>query len=183
MNIEEYAKQYLALELREIEGSPINNHSELTIYEKALIYNYSYVGYEDLNEHLRKSKGKTDILYSKLLNKCLNKLPDFEGLVYRCATLSDTELNRYIDAEKQNKPIIEHSFVSTSKSELTAFAYGKNTQFFIYSKTGKEIEKFAKFGLYNPSNEKEVLFKPGRTFNVLEVTKRGNFTLVIMEET
>ncbi len=182
MKIEEYAKQYLAQEIREIESSPINNHSELTLYEKALIYNYSYAGYEDINERLRKSKGKTDILYNKLLNGCLNKLPHFEGLVYRCATLSETELNKYIDAEKKNKSIIEHSFVSTSRSELTAFAYGKNTKFLIYSKTGKEIEKFAKFGLYNPVNEKEVLFRSGRAFNVLEVTKQDNFTLVIMEE-
>ena len=46
----------------------------------------------------------------------------------------------------------------------------------------EEIEKFAKFGLHNPPNEKEVLFKSGRSFNVLEVTKDRGYTLIIMEE-
>ncbi|MGV3684467.1 MAG: ADP-ribosyltransferase [Daejeonella sp.] len=181
MNVEEYAKKYLALEITEIEGSRINDHHELSLYEKALIYKYSNDGYEDLNEYLRISKGENND-YGKLLNKCLNKLPNFEGLVYRCVNLTAAEVQIYIDAENQNKVVTEHPFVSTSKSELTANAYGRNVKFVIYSKTGKEIEKFAKFGLHNPHNEKEVLFKSGRSFNVLEVTKDRGYTLIITEE-
>lgn len=181
MNVEEYAKKYLSLEIKDIERSPINDYGELSIYEKALIYKYSNDGYDDLNEQLRISKGGTSD-YSKLLNTSLNKLPNFEGLVHRCVDLTPVELQVYIDAEKQNKIVIEYPFISTSKSEFTAYAFGRNVKFTIYSKTGKEIEKFAKFGLHNPPNEKEVLFKSGRSFNVLEVTKDRGYTLIIMEE-
>lgn len=181
MNVEEYAKKYLTLELHEIVSSPINDYEELSIYEKALIYKYSSDGYEDLNEHLRISKGGTNY-YGKLLNQCLNKLPNFGGLVHRCVNLTTAELQVYIDAEHQNNVVMEYPFISTSKSELTAHSYGRNVKFTIYSKTGKEIEKFAKFGLHNPPNEKEVLFKSGRSFNVLEVTKERGYTLIIMEE-
>ena len=88
----------------------------------------------------------------------------------------------YIDAEKQGGTVTEHSFISTSKSQLTANGYGRNTRFQIYSRTGKEIEKFAKFGLHNPPNEKEVLFRSGRSFNILEITNEGDYTLIIIEE-
>lgn len=181
MNVQDYAKKYLAFELDEIANSPRNDYEELSIYEKALIYKYSNDGYEDLNEILRISKGGIND-YGNFLNKCLNKLPNFEGLVYRCVNLTIAELQVYIDAEHNNHPVIEYPFISTSKSELTAHSYGKNVKFTIYSKTGKEIEKFAKFGLHNPPNEKEVLFKSGRSFNVLEVTKEKGYTLIIMEE-
>lgn len=181
MNAEEYAKRYLSLEIKDIERSPINDYGELSIYEKALIYKYSKDGYEDLNEYLRISKGGNSD-YGKLLNKCLNKLPDFEGLVYRCVDLTISEMQIYIDAASQNTLVTEYSFVSTSKSELTANSFGRKVKFIIYSRTGKEIEKFAKFGLHNPPNEKEVLFKTGKSFNVLEVTKDIDSALIIMEE-
>lgn len=153
MTVEEYANRYLEQEMQGLSYSHINDYKDLSIYEAALIYKYSNDGYEDLNEELRKSAGKNISNFGKLLNKCLAKLPNYEGLVYRCADLSLRELNRYIEAESLNKPITEHSFVSTSKSELTAISFGKNTKFEIYSRTGKEIERFAKFGLHNPPNE------------------------------
>lgn len=36
----------------------------------------------------------------------------------------------------------------------------------LYSRTGKAIEEFAKYGLYTAQNEKEVLFNPGKKFRV-----------------
>ena len=181
-SIENYAKRYLSQEVKEIKSRAGAEECNLTIYEKAIIYNYSDFGYEKVNEILRKSEGKIRSDYAELLDKCLDKLPDFEGLVYRCVDLTNLELEIYADCNKEDKPVVEHSFISTSKSVLTANAFGKNTRFVIYSKTGKEIEKFAKFGIDNSSNEKEVLFKSGRTFNVLEVTKEGSYTLITLEE-
>lgn len=131
MNVEEYAKKYLTLELHEIVSSPIDVYDELSIYEKALIYKYSNDGYEDLNENLRVSKGRTTD-YGRLLNQCLNKLLNFGGLVHRCVNLTTAELQVYIDAEHQNIVVIEYPFISTSKSELTAHSYGRNVKFTIY---------------------------------------------------
>jgi hypothetical protein len=52
----------------------------------------------------------------------------------------------------------------------------------IIGKSGKEIEKFAKYGEHHPQNEKEVLFRPNIRFKVLEITKSDNYTLITLEE-
>lgn len=111
----------------------------------------------------------------------MTKLPDFEGLVYRGVNLTRKELLKYIVANRVNEVLIEPTFISTSKSRLIAMEFG-NTLFRIFSRTGKDIEKIAKFGTYSPPNEKEVLFKPNRRFRVLEVLDQGASILISMEE-
>lgn len=180
---EHYARKYLSREIKEIERSARGTElGELSLYEKAIIYKYSEDGYESVNEYLRDSKGSTQNLYGNVLNSCLSKLKNYQGVVFRCANLTEQELKNYRDALAKNIPVAEYAFVSTSKSELTAIAFGRNTKFIIYSETGKEIEKIAKFGKHNPPNEKEVLFKSGTHFNILEITKENNYILITMEE-
>ena len=60
--------------------------------------------------------------------------------------------------------------------------YGKSCQFTIISQTGKDIEKFTKYGFHSGQNEKEILFRPNRKFAVLEVSKLEGSTLILMEE-
>ena len=62
-------------------------------------------------------------------------------------------------------------------------AFNGNVLFRLYSRSGKEIEKIAKFGTSNPQNEKEVLFKPNSRFKMLEITQETNYSLITMEET
>ena len=181
--IEKYAIQSLTTEILAIQNSDrINEFPRLDIYEKAIIYKYSEDGYENLNATLRKSKGKTLPEFGKFLTRVLNKLPNFDGLVYRSANLTKQEIKRYTDALKNNELLKEYTFVSTSKSRLTAMAFSGNVLFRIYSQTGKEIENIAKFGKYNPPNEKEVLFKSNRDFRILEISKETAYTLITMEE-
>ena len=180
---EQYARKYLSREVQDIERSGRNAElPQLNIYERAIIYKYSEDGYEDVNEYLRTSKDKSNTLFGKVLSHCLSKLENYQGVVFRCANLTDYELNSYKDAFENNEPITEYAFVSTSKSELTAIAFGRNTKFVIYSETGIEIEKIAKFGKHNPPNEKEVLFKSGTAFNILEIIKENDYILITMEE-
>ncbi|WP_231891210.1 ADP-ribosyltransferase [Arachidicoccus ginsenosidimutans] len=170
-------------EIRAIENSArVAEFPHLTIYEKAFIYKYSEDGYESVNETLRVSKGKINTDFGKLLNSILNKLANFEDLVYRSVNLTNTETNRYISAFENDTIIKEHAFVSTSKVRLNAMAYGGNTLFVIFSKSGKEIEKIAKFGIFGASNENEVLFKPNRNFRVLDIEQKENHLLITMEE-
>lgn len=180
---EQYARRQLEREVSEIRKSPrIEEHLELTLYEKAFIYKYSEDGYESVNEALRKSCGKENTEFGDLLTKCLDKLPNYEGLVYRSANLSKVEREKYIVAFSSNKTLIEQTFVSTSKSRLIAMAFNGNTLFRMFSKTGKAIEKIAKFGVHNPPNEKEVLFRPNRPFRILEIEEDGQRTIITMEE-
>lgn len=180
---EKYARDYLSKEILDIQRSKrIEKVPELTIYEKAIIYKYSNDGYESLNESLRISNGQNKNDFGKSLNSALAKLSNFEGLVYRGVHLSKTELEKYEKAFRNNKPLIEHTFVSTSKSRLVAMAFRGNVLFRIYSRTGKEIEKIAKFGEHNPPNEQEVLFQVNRIFRVLDITNQGGYELISMEE-
>lgn len=132
--------------------------------------------------HLKLQKGNNTTEFGILLEHCLTKLPDFEGLVYRGANLTRNELKKYKYGAETGNPVTEPTFVSTSKSRLIAMQFGANTLFRIYSRKGKEIEKIAKFGKYNPPNEKEVLFRPNSSFKILEKRKEGSYTLITMEE-
>ena len=180
---EKYAVAKLSQEISEIQSSSRNSEiPNLSLYDKAIIYKYSNDGYEVVNEILRKSKGKKIYEFTKLLNIALTKLPDFEGLVYRRATLTKIELKRYTDALRDTEMLKEYSFISATKSKLIALAFNGNVLFRIYSRTGKEIEKIAKFGIHGYPNEKEILFKPNRKFRLLEITKERTLTLITMEE-
>ncbi len=182
-NLEKYTTENLSREIKAVQNSERKNEAPtLDVHEKAIIYKYSLDGYETVNEMLRKSKGKTSTEFGKYLARTLNKLPDFEGLVYRSAHLTANEIKRYSDAYTDNELIKEYSFVSTSKSRITAMAFNGNVLFRMFSRTGKEIENIAKFGKHEPPNEKEVLFKPNREFRVLEITNEDTYTLITMEE-
>jgi hypothetical protein len=182
--LETYAKANLSDEISIIENTNRKNeYPQLTTYEKAVIYKYSDDGYKKVNEYLRKSKGKTFNDFANHLNNALTKLPNFEGLVYRKVYLTNDEITRYKINLKNNKPLREYPFISATKSRLIAMnfegttEYEPNCLFRIQTKTGKEIDKIAKF------DEKEVLIKPNTTFSVLEIKKELNYTLITLEET
>ena len=178
-----YAQSHLASYIQDIEQSErINDPKELNVFEKSIILKYTDDGYEALNEGLRKSKGMNNTEFGQLLEKSLSKLSNFLGLVYRSVNLTPLELLLYRNAEKANMDIIEHTFISTSKSSLVAQAFNGNCFFKIFSKTGKSVEKIAKFGIYTSQNEQEVLFTPNSRFKVLEITDDFDYTLITMEE-
>ncbi len=179
MDLEEYAKSHLQRDIKEIENSPIVHEDVgLSLYEKAFIYNYSEDGYENLNHYMRGNGGENDNDYGIFLAQSLEKLPNYEGLVYRRVSLTSFEFRNYTNAQKFQKPITELTFTSTSKKRNIAYAYSGDYFFIIVSKTGKEIEKITKYKEY------EVLFLPNTQFKVLESTNRDRDGLItiIMEE-
>ena len=177
-----YVEKNLSAELREIERSARNSRvSELNKYEKALIYKYSDDGFDQVNTELRKKKGKNETQFGLLLAQALEKLPNYEGLVYRGVFLTESELQKCKKASENNMEIIEYPFISTSKMRSIAMQFSGNVMFRIVSKTGKEIEEISKYGI-DSQNEFEILFLPNTRFNILAVTKENDYTLVTMEE-
>lgn len=164
MTAEEYAKEFLPFEVKEIIGTyRLKEYPELSIYEKAIIFKYSDDGYESLNEKLRESKDIPEL--GILLNECLDKLPNYYGYVYRGCELTKSELDLYILKYNNKETISEYSFLSTSKRRSIAYEYcrGKyNVMFEILCKHGKEIESIAKHSI-----EREVLLKNNSTFEVI----------------
>jgi hypothetical protein len=179
----EYVNNNYSKELNEVKNSPIAKvDSNLSLEERTLIYKYTEDGFEYLNEILRLSGGKKTTEFGKLLDKTLSKLPNYEDILYRSADLTVFEMQKYLDAFKNNGILVEHSFISTSKSKAIAYGFGKNCHFRILSRTAKNVEAFAKYGVHHPQNEKEVLFKPNSKFRVLEITNSGEATLITLEE-
>ena len=155
----------------------------LDIYEITLIYHYSDSGFETVNEQLIKNKGAILSEYAKLLVEVIEKLPCYSDLVFRGTTLNRIQKQRYTNTLTTDSIIQEPYFLSTSKSKLIANLFSKgDTLFTIFSKTGRSIEKFSKFGLYSGQNEKEVLFLPNTNFEILDITQNESTTLIVLEE-
>ena len=164
MTIEEYASSFLEEEIRIIENSfRMDVISELSVFEKAIIYKYSDNGYEDLNERLRKSKGENMPLFAKLLDKSLSKLPDFTGFVFRGIDLSKAEFKRYQDIFDKNELLTENFFISTSRNRFIGNQFG-TTRFELFVKNGKAIEQIAKY-----NDEKEVVLRYNSVFVISRV--------------
>ncbi|MBI3517741.1 MAG: hypothetical protein HY062_00090 [Bacteroidetes bacterium] len=181
--LEKYVSQHLTLEKRVIETSHRNN--ELTLLnssEKAIIYKYTEDGYDPLNIDLRRNSGKHNTEYGKFLEKSINKLPNYIDVVYRSCNLSPNQIDLYQNSFIRKQPITENCFLSTSKKRTIAMMFGGNCLFIIFSRTGKDIEKIAKFGTGSGQNEYEVLFLPKRKFNVIDINIENNSYTITLEE-
>ena len=142
--LKEYVERRLSLELEQVKKKRKNNpSSELNVYEETLIYHYTIEGYERLNEDLISEKENE---YEKYLNEALDKLPNYREITHRGVELSQSQIERYKNAFKNNGKIIESAFISSSKSQLTANEYSKASVIMsIISKTGKEIAAYSKY--------------------------------------
>jgi hypothetical protein len=180
MTLEEYATEYLYREIKLIEFSEerMNALPELTVYEKAIIFKYSEDGYEDLNEKLRLSKGKDISDFGILLDECLSKLPDYQGIVYRGADFPKYKIDQYVIKLSNNESITEHAFLSTSLIANEAYKYGMTT-LRIFSKKGKTIGSISKY-----QNEKEILFRFNTKFEIIAIDfdKENHKYLISLEE-
>lgn len=182
MSLSDFVEQKLFTTLQEVRNQGLTDEV-LSIYEITLIYHYTESGYENTNEVLIQNKGVITTPYAQFLADTLQKLPDYQDVVFRGTTLIPSQKQRYMVANQQNILVTEPLFLSTSRSEIIANLFSKgNTLFTIFSKTGKQIEKFSKFGLSSGQNEKEVLFLPNTKFEVLDVTQSSLNTLIVLEE-
>ena len=184
MTTEDYAKKHLFREIKEIENSHrLNVLTELTVYEKAIIYKYSEDGYVDLNEKLRLSEGEDISIFGLLLDECLSKLPDYQDVVYRGDSLTESEIKQYNYRFVNQEYYEEYLFFSSSKSRNKAYEYAKpyknefSVIFTIFSKRGKDISSLAKYEI-----EREILFRYNSRFNVINIEERENVYFIILKE-
>lgn len=125
--------------------------------ELVMMKHYSDDGYGCMNTYLRQKKLKLpdmEILVGSL-NRGLSRIPSYEGLVKRGATLPQKIRNEH----KVGSIVTYDSYTSTS----TSGGFSGSDMFYIFSKTGKPI-----MGFSDHVNEDEVLFKSGAKFKVLQ---------------
>jgi NAD:arginine ADP-ribosyltransferase len=183
-DLETYVYTHLKDELDIIRRDFQHVLPELPDEAKTIIYKYTDdddTFNESINTVLRNSKGLVENEFSTHLNTALNKLPNLKELVYRGTVLSRFDIERYQNALENKTILIEHSFLSASLSEGIARANG-DILFKIFGKTCKLIEKVSKFGSQSVYNEQEVLFQQGTSFRVLDISKQGNYIIIILRE-
>jgi hypothetical protein len=130
--------------------------------ESAHIYAYCGPYYNSLNRPLRnKVATLRGLKFAKETNKALDKLPNYDGVVYRKTDLPADEFAKLIPGYV----FTELGFTSSSKNSHTW--HGEH-HFVINSKTGKDVSKISPHG----AGESEVLFKHGSHFYVTK--KEGN---------
>ncbi|MFE2995137.1 toxin glutamine deamidase domain-containing protein [Nocardia sp. NPDC059246] len=121
--------------------------------------------FSDLNHRLR-NELELDPEQQRLIAEMTSgreKLPTYNGTVWRGTHLTPEQIARYIPGAKLTEP----AFTSTSRDPRRIFA--SNVEFVIHSETGRDIS-----GLSARPGEKEVLFAPGTVFEVRGVVERPN---------
>jgi len=163
----------------------VENHLEKAeIQETLLKYNLSKVEatsiiaytlnlYRTLNPASRINKlSKEQRSFIERLHSSLDKMPKYQGVTYRKVELSTKDLERY----KKGAVVTEGAFTSTTK-KAKSNDFNGNVKFVIVGKSGREIEDIS-FYPY----EKEVLFKTGTTFKVIEQTVEYDSIVIKLEE-
>jgi len=156
------------------DGSTVKPNG-MTDLEAGAVVSYSLSGYDPLNTLLRGGKIRDDdpkFLASLkeheiLLNSALDKLPAYNGAVYRSAALPNDLLSQYT----KGKTIKELGFTSTTSNvEVTSNfkEAGSATRtpvlFVINSRKGRSVESMSAL-----PEEKEVIFKSKTNFKVLGI--------------
>lgn len=147
-------------------GSCGMNQEEIT----ALKY-YSDSGYGCMNSYLRTDDNRDENIdyMIKVLNRGLDKLPSYQGIVKRGASLPES----IREAHGVGAVIEYDAFTSTS----TNSGFSGEDMFIIQSQTGKPIMGFSQH-----RSENEVLFKSGTKFKVLEKREENGVYHYILAE-
>ncbi|MFJ9362851.1 ADP-ribosyltransferase [Nocardia sp. NPDC101769] len=142
--------------------------TELTHDEQSAIHRYTDPDadvFSDLNHRLR-SELELDPAQQKLaadIASGLEKLPAYDGTVWRGTHLTPEQLARYVPGAKVTEP----AFTSSSRDSRRIFT--SNVEFIIHSESGRDIS-----ALSARPGEQEVLFKSGTTFEVRGVVEDPN---------
>ena len=142
--------------------------------ERAAVRYYTSNGYSALNKALR-AGGKEAVErvagFQRTLEGALGKMPDYDEWVYRGTDLPAHVFKRL----KIGESFEDKAFISTSLNKGAEFS-GRH-KFVIRSRRGKRIN-----GLSHKPTEREVLFRPGTRFSVIDMKEQGGRITITMEE-
>ncbi|OMJ93243.1 hypothetical protein SteCoe_3821 [Stentor coeruleus] len=113
-------------------------------------------------------------LINSYIIKGLKALPSYWGYCNRCCNVNQGDLSDYVPG---NSVVWVRFSSSTLGTKPCEFASNRNTQFIIYSLTGKHIKSFSKF-----QNEDEVLFMPFTQFLIHKRTEVNNKIIIYMRQ-
>lgn len=157
---------------------------ELNIEEKHALNRYVSSDSYKINEKLRDKAPLTDEEKQLIaaLDGALDRLPDYQGTVYRNIVLDMTDdeaFEQFVTEHSEGELIGYHSYTSTSKTTDGYTVDGdKVVAYEIKIKHGKDINCLG-FGV---PEEQEVLLKRRTKFKILKAKRDGNKIFLTMEE-
>jgi hypothetical protein len=173
------------------DGNSEKNADELTERDEEIIDHYTDEGFVNMNRSLQ-SQGYFGEPAEKLakdvddLNNALEKLPKFEGTVFRGIDFGGAGPKTWAfegNIKSSKNEVLFKGFTSTSKNTsfpndiLEGGRGGGKYIIEILSKSGRDIGDYAHLG-----GEAEVIFKSGTKFKVLDYDFEGVIKKVKLEE-
>lgn len=155
----------------QIEGSKI----ELSDDEQYAINQYigpeSYKINETLRDNLDLTRQQQEFLNN--LDKALDKIPNYNGIVQRSLMLDKKQLNSFLELHQEGNVIKYKAYTSTtSGNRYNDFS---NVELLIKSINGKDMRKYNR-------EEQEILFKRNTKFKVIRKEKINDIYYIQMEE-
>lgn len=155
----------------QIEGSKI----ELSDYEQYAINQYigpeSYKINEVLRNDMNLTKQQEKIINN--LDKILDKMPNYEGVVQRSLMLDKKQLSRFLELHQEGNVIKYKAY--TSATAGNRYNDYSNVELLMKSINGKDMRKYNK-------EEQEILFKRNTKFKIIRKEKINAIYYIQMEE-
>ncbi len=147
----------------------------LTDKEQYAINKYISSDFYKINEKLRNNTklSKTEKELAINLDKMLDKMPKYTGLVTRSLELNSEQLEQFLKIHKVGRTIEYKAYTSTTSGER--YNEISNVELYIESKNGRDIRK------YNVE-EQEILYIRKSKFTVREIKKIKNTYHILLEE-
>ena len=147
----------------------------LTEAEQYAMNKYISSDFYTINEKLRNNVklSDTEQKLANDLDKALDKMPVYNGLVSRSLEIIPEELEEFLNKHKLNNIVDYSAYTSTTKGER--YNNLSNVELYIESKTGKNITQ------YN-EEEQEILFKRNSKFRVKEIEKIKSTYHILLED-
>lgn len=139
-----------------------NSHNHISNIIKTPIFDYTDMGYVNINKALRNN---LKIKNEYFLKYGLKKLKNYKGISYRSTQLDQCIIDRYMINFQKKIPICDLGFFSSSKNFAVAVhGFRGNVIYKIQSKNGKSIKKISKY-----EYEDEVLFLSKTKFQITDI--------------
>lgn len=147
----------------------------LTNKEQNAINKYISSDFYKINEKLRNGMelNNEEVNLVNDLDKTLNKMPTYNGLVSRSLQLDKEQLEQFLKSCKIGEEIKYKAYTSTTAGDR--YNDLSNVELYINSKNGKDIRR------YN-EEEQEILFKRNSLFKVKQIEKIKNTYHILLED-
>ena len=159
----------------------------LTVDERAMLHSYTGSAYQAINGHIggwqaARSAEAIEAIESatKVIDAGLAKLPRWNsnerGVSFRGMTLNSETVDYFRGTHTVGSEVSYGYFMSSATEKGAAF--GGNVNLAIHGRSGRSITGFSQYGYA----EREVLFRPGAKFRVLDIEDTGTRLNITLEE-